>query len=214
MKERRDHTDEWMEGTELGKLDKKQPFKLPENYFEGVEKRLFDKIAEESEGSEPEFLRSLPKKEAFQAPEGYFEGVWDRFQQKKDIEAKAGRVLNVRWSYALAIAAAVVLLLLVFFPRNQDFIQGDEKAELALQELSYESLIAEVEAEAISEDLLLSTFPEDEFSDWLEEEGVEEEEEEALIELPETPLIDDFIDEMDVYMLEEELEELDFEGIE
>ncbi|MEM6803467.1 MAG: hypothetical protein AAF696_18820 [Bacteroidota bacterium] len=212
MKERRDHTEGWQEEFGLEKLDEKQPFKLPENYFEGVEKRLFEKITKEVEESHSDFLRSLPKKEVFQTPAAYFEGVWGRFQEKKDAEENKGKVLTFRWSYVLAVAAAVVLLLLIFFPQNQEFVGGNGEVELALEEVSFESLIAEVEAEALSEDLLLSSFPEEGFGEWLEEEDLEEKEE-VLIELPETPIIDDFIDEMDVYMLEEELEDLNFEGM-
>ena len=213
MKDRREHSEELNDAPELRKLKGKDPFQVPDSYFEGLESRFQAKLEEEEEEEEMPVLGKLEKKNVFQVPDTYFEGVLKRFEAARDEaekeESKSAPVISLRATYVmLAVAAAFALLFLILRPQGEEIQLQDE---LALSELPLEDLLAEVDPASLSEEVLLSTFEGEEFSEWVEEADIEVEEEENLPLGEES--IDELIEELDVYSLEEELDDLDFEGL-
>ncbi|NNL83979.1 MAG: hypothetical protein HKP28_11370, partial [Winogradskyella sp.] len=51
----------------MDKKYKKEGFKLPEGYFEGLTDRILERVAEDTS--------DLPQKEGFTVPEGYFDSL-------------------------------------------------------------------------------------------------------------------------------------------
>lgn len=91
----------------MEELDKKNPFKTPEDYFEGFTDGLLDKLGKETS--------DLPEEDGFTVPENYFDGVHNRILEK--LEKKETKVvqLNPYKKYYLAAAsvAAVFIITLV-----------------------------------------------------------------------------------------------------
>jgi hypothetical protein len=85
----------------------KHGFKVPDNYFDNFEARLFDKIN----------LESLPKDSGFRVPEGYFERFDDRMVQKLFGSENRPKVIRLNskrtLTYVLAIAACLALIVSV-----------------------------------------------------------------------------------------------------
>ena len=83
----------------------KSGFKVPENYFDSFEKRIFDTIESET----------LPKETGFKVPDGYFENLEDTILQKLTATDKPRKVipLNSRktWIYLTAIAACLAVII-------------------------------------------------------------------------------------------------------
>ncbi len=83
-------------------------FKVPEGYFEAFEENLFAKIASEE----------LPKEAGFAAPKGYFDSLEDTLMKHPEISGKETKVrslfANKNLKYAVAIAASIVLVVLLF----------------------------------------------------------------------------------------------------
>lgn len=83
-------------------------FKVPKGYFEAFEENLFTKLASED----------LPKETGFTAPEGYFDTLEETLMQHPDISGKETKVRSLfitnKIKYAVAIAASIVLVVLLF----------------------------------------------------------------------------------------------------
>ncbi|MBT8312424.1 MAG: hypothetical protein HKP23_06290, partial [Flavobacteriaceae bacterium] len=58
----------------MDKKYKKEGFKLPEGYFEGLTDRILERVAEDTS--------DLPEKEGFTVPEGYFDSLNERVRAK------------------------------------------------------------------------------------------------------------------------------------
>ena len=213
MKDRREHSEELNDAPELRKLKGKDPFQVPDSYFESIESRFQAKLEGEEEEEELPVLGKLEKKNVFQVPDTYFEGVLERFEAAREEAEKEERrsapVISMRTTYVmLAVAAAFALLFLILGPQGEEIQLQDE---LALSELPLEDLLAEVDPASLSEEMLLSTFEGEEFSEWVEESDIVDGGDEPLPLEEEN--IDELIEELDVYSLEEELDDLDFEGL-
>ena len=62
----------------------KSGFKVPENYFDNFDERLFKTIESET----------LPKETGFKVPDGYFDNLEDSLLQKLNTEEKPQRFLH------------------------------------------------------------------------------------------------------------------------
>ena len=85
-------------------LNKNNPFKIPEDYFEGFNDRLRDKLLEES--------KAIPEEEGFTIPEGYFESLPQQLLQK--VEEPKVIQLNPYKKYYYSAAAVAAIVLVVF----------------------------------------------------------------------------------------------------
>ncbi len=90
----------------MKELNNKNPFKTPEEYFEGFSERLMKRL--------PEKGTNVPEKDGFVVPDSYFEGVHKNIIQK--LEAEETKVIQLhpykKLYYAAAAIAAVVLVVL------------------------------------------------------------------------------------------------------
>ena len=156
----------------MKKINKNNPFKTPEEYFEGFDKRLMDKLSEEN--------TNIPKEEGFDLPEGYFDGLYKNIQKKLDNqETKMVQLHPYRKYYIAAVSVAAVILL--FFglnwttstcPKFDDLANADIEAYFEINELgltTYE--IAEVIPvdELEINDILKNQFNEKNVIDYLNE---------------------------------------------
>ncbi len=89
-------------------MNKNNPFKTPEDYFDGFDARLNEKLFAQK--------AKLPKQEGFQIPEGYFDSVQDQIISKvKASETKVIRLNSYRkYYYAAASIAAAIFLVIGF----------------------------------------------------------------------------------------------------
>lgn len=156
----------------MKEFNKNNPFKTPEEYFEGFDDRLMDKLSEESS--------NIPKEEGFDLPEGYFDGLHKNIQEKLDNqEAKVVQLHPYRKYYIAAASAAAVALLFFGFnwttstsPKFDDLANADIEAYFETNELgltTYE--IAEVIPvdELEINDILENQFNEENVIDYLNE---------------------------------------------
>ena len=156
----------------MKKINKNNPFKTLEEYFEGFDKRLMDKLSEEN--------TNIPKEEGFDLPEGYFDGLYKNIQKKLDNqETKMVQLHPYRKYYIAAVSVAAVILL--FFglnwttstcPKFDDLANADIEAYFEINELgltTYE--IAEVIPvdELEINDILKNQFNEKNVIDYLNE---------------------------------------------
>lgn len=99
---------------DLNKRHKKDGFQTPENYFEGLEDTLRDRIA---------LHDHMPEQEGFLIPDGYFENFETEVRNK--ISAGPGKVRHLHYlKRGLAVAASILGLLFLstlFFNTEGDF---------------------------------------------------------------------------------------------
>ena len=89
----------------MEELNKNNPFKAPENYFEGLNDRLMERLSEES--------LNIPKKDGFVVPENYLETLQDVVLKKMAAEEVKVIRLNPyrKFYYAAASIAAIILVI-------------------------------------------------------------------------------------------------------
>ena len=89
----------------MKKEHKNNAFKTPENYFEGFNDRLFDRLREDD---------MLPKNDGLKVPEGYFDSLNERLSSKMQ-QTASPKVVKLRpyRKYYLAAAAVAALFVLV-----------------------------------------------------------------------------------------------------
>ncbi len=96
---------------QLSKLDKSNPFKVPDGYFDSLPEMIQQKI-----NAVPD-LERMNRENPFHVPEGYFDSLPAVIQQRI-VDGKPAKSLSREWILNLFrpryIAWAVVLLLLVF----------------------------------------------------------------------------------------------------
>lgn len=85
-------------------LNKKNPFKTPEGYFEDFSRGLMKRL--------PEKDTDIPRNEGFIVPDTYFEGIHENILQK--LEAEKTKVIPLhpykKYYYAAASIAAIALV--------------------------------------------------------------------------------------------------------
>ncbi|MEP3209595.1 MAG: hypothetical protein ABJN95_10420 [Maribacter sp.] len=93
----------------MKELNKNNPFKTPEGYFENFTDGLLDKLSEEK--------LNLPKDDGFAVPEDYFDGLHKNIQQRLDADETKVVQLHPYRKYYLA-AASIAAIVLLFFGFN------------------------------------------------------------------------------------------------
>jgi len=90
----------------MKELNKNNPFKTPEGYFDSVSDFISDRLSEEK--------GLLPKKDGFTLPEDYLDSVNEKIQRK--LSPKKSKVIQFKANtfYYLAAASAAVLFILAF----------------------------------------------------------------------------------------------------
>ncbi|WP_289063542.1 hypothetical protein [uncultured Zobellia sp.] len=105
-------------------LDKKNPFKTPEGYFDEFDKKLFEKL---SSGDSV-----IPKEEGFKLPDGYFDSLGDKLQQKLK-EEQDTKVIPLKsykkYYYAVAAVAAILIVALTLNLNKTNEIGFDDLAQ-------------------------------------------------------------------------------------
>jgi hypothetical protein len=69
----------------LSNIDKKQPFLLPNDYFNNLTEQLLNKIACEEELTDYKTLSNINKETNFRIPENYFENLKNKLEYKYEI---------------------------------------------------------------------------------------------------------------------------------
>lgn len=101
-------------------------FKVPEDYFDSFEENLFSKIE----------LENLPKDTGFAVPEDYFDAFDERLLQREEISEKQTKVRSLFTSkvkYAVAIAASITLLVLLFNKQESITLNANTVDYLAIE---------------------------------------------------------------------------------
>jgi len=89
----------------MNESNKKNPFKTPEEYFEGFNDRLMDRLSEGKSVS--------PKEDGFVVPENYFESLHKNILKKMDAEETKVIPLNPYRKYYFAAASIAAIILVV-----------------------------------------------------------------------------------------------------
>ena len=155
----------------------KSGFKVPENYFDNFEKRIFNKIESET----------LPKETGFKVPDGYFDSLEDTLLQRLNAEEKPQKVISLNsrktWIYLTAIAACLTIILSILIKDESIVKQMDLLKTASIENYIEEGYLDlesyEVLALLDDEDLTNINFESDIFSeelleDYLLENSIEE----------------------------------------
>jgi hypothetical protein len=143
----------------------KSGFKVPENYFDNFEKRIFEKIESEI----------IPKETGFKVPDGYFDNLEDIVLQKLKAEEKSQKVIHLNsrrtWVYLTAIAACLAIIVSIFIKDESIFKQIDSLKTATIENYIDEGYLDlesyEVLALLDDEDLTNINFESDTFSEEL-----------------------------------------------
>jgi hypothetical protein len=158
-------------------IKKESGFKVPENYFESIEDRFFDKIK----------IDKLTDKEGFNVPENYFESIEDNVFEKINSEkeltqTKETNVISFRERVVkrfipIAIAASFLIFSGIIYFNNQK-LNFDKLAQNDIENWIDNNIneidsntITDVYQDATLEDI--SSFDDDELIDYLKEKDLE-----------------------------------------
>lgn len=156
----------------MSKLNKNNPFKTPEDYFEGFDDRLMERLSEESS--------SIPKKDGFEVPDNYFETFHESIVKK--IASEETKVISLKpyrkFYYAAASIAAIMLVIVGLQwnvtpePTFEDLVNSDidtyfENNEFGLSMYEIGEVIPVHELEI--NDILENRFEEEQMLDYLNE---------------------------------------------
>ena len=105
----------------MDKKYKKEGFRVPDGYFEGLNKRLQDRLDQEAV--------DLPKDDGFKVPDGYFDSLQDKLNARLEI-AEEPKVIKLKpWKkyyfVAASVAAALVIIIGLRLGSNDDFTFSD-----------------------------------------------------------------------------------------
>lgn len=123
----------------MKKIEKNNPFKTPEDYFDSFNDSIIAKLSEET--------RAIPKKEGFIVPSDYFESLSQQLLQKVSKEKTKVIPLNSYKKYYYA--AAVAAIVLMFFVLNIK-----ESADVTFEDLAE----ADIESYFENNDLDISAY--------------------------------------------------------
>ncbi len=155
----------------------KSGFKVPENYFDNFEKRIFNKIESET----------LPKETGFKAPDGYFDNLEDIVLQKLNAVETPQKVISLNsrrtWVYLTAIAACLAIIVSMLI-RNESIIKQMDSIKTAsienyidegyLDLESYEVLALLDDEDLTNIDFESDIFSEESLENYLLENSIEE----------------------------------------
>lgn len=104
-------------------------FKVPEDYFDGLEGRIMQQLDEQS--------RSLPERSGFSVPEDYFVGLEDRILDK--IENKEdSKVISIRFKKEWLYSAAAILVIALLLTSN--FFINPSQKELGWEDVDINTM--------------------------------------------------------------------------
>ncbi|MBT8204708.1 MAG: hypothetical protein KJO20_04975 [Eudoraea sp.] len=97
----------------MDKKYKKEGFKLPEGYFEGLTDRILERVAEDTS--------DLPQKEGFTVPEGYFDSLNERVRANTSSgeDPKVVRLNPWKKYYFVAASIAALIVIVIGFRLSQ-----------------------------------------------------------------------------------------------
>lgn len=102
----------------------KSGFKVPENYFDDFENRIFNKIESET----------LPKEHGLKVPDGYFDNLEDTLLVRLNAEEKTPKVIQLnskaKWIYLTAIAACLAIIVSMFL-RDESIVKQMDSLKTA-----------------------------------------------------------------------------------
>lgn len=89
----------------MDKKYKKEGFRVPDGYFEGLNKRLMDRIDED--------VVDLPKDDGFAVPENYFDSLQDKLNSRIEADEEP-RVIQLKpWKKFYFVAASVAAIAII-----------------------------------------------------------------------------------------------------
>ncbi|MCE2611824.1 hypothetical protein LVD13_02490 [Flavobacteriaceae bacterium D16] len=97
----------------MDKKYKKEGFKVPDGYFEGLNKRLMDRLDQEN--------LDLPGDDGFAVPEGYFDSLQDKLSSRigASQENKVIRLNPWKKYYLVAASIAALVVIVIGFRLGQ-----------------------------------------------------------------------------------------------
>jgi len=106
----------------MEELNKNNPFKTPDTYFDKFSENLNDNLGQEQ--------LNLPKEEGFTLPDGYFENLHSNIKQKLTVEKTRVVQLNPYKKYYM-VAASIAALFLLMLGFNWNWNQEASWDDLA-----------------------------------------------------------------------------------
>ena len=105
----------------MDKKYRKEGFRVPDGYFEGLNKRLQDRLDKE--------VSDLPKEDGFAVPEGYFDNLQDKISSRMQA-AEEPKVIKMNpWKkyyfVAASVAAVAIVIISLRLGRTDDFTFSD-----------------------------------------------------------------------------------------
>lgn len=143
----------------------KSGFKVPENYLDNFENRLFEKIESEI----------IPKETGFKVPDGYFDNLEDTILKRVNTEEKSQQVINLNsrrtWLYLTAIAASLAIIVSMLV-KNESIAEQMDSLKMATIENYIDEGYLDLESYEVlalldDEDLTNINFESDIFSEEL-----------------------------------------------
>ena len=117
----------------MDKKYKKEGFKVPKDYFEGLSQHDLNRLKEEGDG--------LPKDDGFSVPEGYFEGLEEKLRSRTESDEEP-RVIRMKpWKkyyFAAASVAAILVIAIVIRLNRTDEFTFSDLANAELESYLYE----------------------------------------------------------------------------
>lgn len=156
----------------MEELNKNNPFKTPEGYFEGFTDGLLDKLGEETP--------NLPQEEGFAVPEDYFVGLHKSILERLERNGTKVVQLHPYKKYYIAVAS-IAAIVLVFIGLNWNSQEVPTFEDLAVSDIENYFEINEFDLSAyeIAEviplddleinDILTNSFEEEHVLDYLDE---------------------------------------------
>lgn len=136
-------------------------FKVPKNYFDGLEDSIMDQI----------ILQEKVSDHGFKTPDDYFESLEDKIMEKATLKPKVITLFTKRnLIYASSIAAAIVLMFAIF--NKNDTISFEDLEAATIENYLFEEDISTLELASLftEENLIDDNYIESE----LTEDGIEE----------------------------------------
>lgn len=115
-------------------MNDKNPYKLPEDYFESMQREVF--------------LKTQSEERPFAVPEGYFESMQDRVLKKAQARPKILTLVSKYW----AVAACMIILLVATIwinpaPSSDTYVLTEEDIfDLYVEDLNFETIVSYTEA--------------------------------------------------------------------
>ncbi len=163
-------------------------FKLPESYFESLEKKLSKKIVSDIKEEQPS---SIKNGSGFKVPNGYFDSLEDTLTQKLNDGDNKGKTISLfskrNLSYISGIAAMIAIIISVFMNKENDPLQGIDNIELA----DIQDYFIEGNIDLSNDEMAFLINEETKYSDFFEEKVISEEE--LLEYLSDKDLVDEII---------------------